>query len=170
MRDEAEAVVRLGAPDEPLVERRVGYMRYRGQGHEIAVNLPARAYTEDDAETLKAAFETEYAALFGRIIPKLEVEAITFTLALATEQAPPERLPEAALVAGPDPVGERDVFDPGSGSSHTAQIYRRDDFQIGGGISGPALIIEDETTTVVPPSFNAVVNAGSHIVLTRKEG
>ena len=35
MRKEAEAVVRLGAPDEPLVEIRSAFMRYRGQGHEI---------------------------------------------------------------------------------------------------------------------------------------
>jgi N-methylhydantoinase A len=40
MRSEAEAVVRLGAPNDVLVESREAMMRYRGQGHEIAVPLP----------------------------------------------------------------------------------------------------------------------------------
>jgi N-methylhydantoinase A len=44
MRVEAEAVVRMGAPDAPLQETRTGFMRYRGQGHEVAVTLPAGPY------------------------------------------------------------------------------------------------------------------------------
>jgi N-methylhydantoinase A len=51
MRTEAEAVVRLGAPSEPLTESRTTYMRYRGQGHEIIVDLPVREYTSADTAT-----------------------------------------------------------------------------------------------------------------------
>ena len=170
MRAEAEVVVRLGAPVEPLVERRVAYMRYRGQGHEIAVPLAPMAYGVGDAETLKAAFEREYAALFGRVIPKLEVEAITFTLALATERPAPTRLATVPRVAAPSSTGVRAVFDPASGAVHEAAVYVRGDLAIGAGLDGPALIVEDETTTVVPPGFKAFVNAGGHIVLTREEG
>ena len=170
MRAEAEAVVRLGAPTEQLVERRVAYMRYRGQGHEIAVPLEPRDYGPEDAETLKGAFAKEYAALFGRTIPKLEVEAITFTLALATYRAPPDRIPDVAARPAPAPKGKRTVFDPASGAAHQASIYQRLDLEAGATLDGPALIVEDETTTVVPPGFTAMVNAGGHIVLIREEG
>src|SRR5690606_6580310 len=44
MRAEAEAVVRLGAPGAVLQEVRTGFMRYRGQGHEVAVTLPDGPY------------------------------------------------------------------------------------------------------------------------------
>lgn len=169
MRNEAEAVVRMGAPDAPLVERRIGYMRYRGQGHEIPVPLEAKAYGEADAPTLKAAFEKEYAALFGRTIPNLEVEAITFTLSLQTERPEPERLPPPPDVAAPSASGERQVFDPATGQAHAAKIFVRDDLAIGAAFPGPALIVENETTTVVPPSFDARINSGGHIVLTAKE-
>ena len=40
MRAEAEPIVRRGAGDPPLTETRSAFMRYRGQGHEIAVPLP----------------------------------------------------------------------------------------------------------------------------------
>ena len=88
MRDEAEAVVRLGVPNGELLETRTAYMRYRGQGHEIAVPFPAG---KADPATLRAAFDTTYAALFGRIIPRLEVEAVTWTLALAQHHEQPSR-------------------------------------------------------------------------------
>ena len=58
MRDEAEAVVRLGVPRGALTETRTAFMRYRGQGHEIAVPLDGAAL---DPAALRAAFETTYA-------------------------------------------------------------------------------------------------------------
>ena len=48
MRAEAEAIVRRGAPDAELAEQRSAFMRYRGQGHEIAVELPVRDFTAAD--------------------------------------------------------------------------------------------------------------------------
>src|SRR5262249_11903330 len=57
MRAEAEAIVRRGAPDAALVEQRSAFMRYRGQGHEIAVALPVRAFTAKDRATLAELFE-----------------------------------------------------------------------------------------------------------------
>ena len=57
MRAETEAVVRLGAPTGELQETRTAYMRYRGQGHEIAVPFPAG---KADPATLRTAFDTTY--------------------------------------------------------------------------------------------------------------
>ena len=50
MRAEAEAIVRQGAPSAVLTEQRSAFMRYRGQGHEIAVELPVRAFTAAETE------------------------------------------------------------------------------------------------------------------------
>jgi N-methylhydantoinase A len=44
-------------------------MRYIGQGHEIAVDLPLRALGADDAALLRELFETRYAEIFGRAVP-----------------------------------------------------------------------------------------------------
>ena len=94
MRAEAEAVVRLGVPRGPLVETRTGFMRYRGQGHEVAVPLPDGAL---DPAALRAAFDATYTRVYGRVIPRLEVEAVTWTLSLAE----PHELPRA-IAAPPD--------------------------------------------------------------------
>jgi N-methylhydantoinase A len=165
MRAEAEAVVRMGAPDAALTESRTGFMRYRGQGHEIAVALPARALTGDDAATLRAGFEAAYTALFGRVIPRLEVEAMTFALSLSAARALPSRSADPPARAAPPATGTRDVTDPATGVTEPAAVFERTALAPGMSLPGPALIVEDGTTTVVPRGMAARINALHQIVL-----
>jgi N-methylhydantoinase A len=165
MREEAEAVVRLAAPQEKLVETRQAFMRYRGQGHEIAVPLPNRALDADAARDLRRRFEETYETVFGRIIPKLEVEALTWTLSLATDRPLPQPAAEARPAAAPKPSSERDVLDPASGRQERAAIHERTTLGPGMSLDGPALIVEDGTTTVVPLGFVARINSLGQIVL-----
>ncbi|MEE2877353.1 MAG: hydantoinase B/oxoprolinase family protein [Candidatus Neomarinimicrobiota bacterium] len=48
-------------------------------------------------------------------------------------------------------------------------VYHNDDLDPGFEIDGPAIIIEQFSTTVVEPGFSAVLNQYRHIVLTHKE-
>jgi N-methylhydantoinase A len=45
----------------------------------------------------------------------------------------------------------------------------RDQLQAGDGFQGPALITEDQTTTVVSSNYLAAIDARGHIVMTRQE-
>ncbi len=167
MRAEAESVVRLGAPDEALVETRSAFMRYRGQGHEIMVPVPVRVFGTDDGAALAGWFEAAYSALFSRTIPNLAVEALTWTLSLATDRPGVEMAPSIREQYHPDPLGQRKMFDPASGAWIEAAVHARADLRPGAVIQGPAVIVEDETTTLVTDGFGATVNALGQIVLTR---
>ena len=68
---------------QPLTETRSAFMRYRGQGHEIAVPLPTRPYRDDDAALLRDAFEDEYRRLYSRVIPGVEVEILSWVMLLS---------------------------------------------------------------------------------------
>src|SRR6185437_3671095 len=87
MRGEAEAIVRQGAPKAEFVEQRSAFMRYRGQGHEIAVTLPVRRYAAADAAVLLAAFEDAYRALYSRTIPGVEVEILSWVTVVSAPAA-----------------------------------------------------------------------------------
>ena len=65
------------------------------------------------------------------------------------------------------PSLRRHVLDPASGKVVSYRLLRRADLRPGDRIKGPALIVEDETTTVISPSFDAVIDAREYIVLTR---
>ena len=165
MRLEAEAVVQPAAPGEKLVEHRQAFMRYRGQGHEIAVPLPNEPFGADATRELRRRFEATYETVFGRAIPKLEVEALTWTLSLATDRPLPPPAKAIAVLAAPAPSGHREVLDPASGARQQAAIHERNALKPGMVLDGPALIVEDGTTTVVPKGFTARLNAVGQIVL-----
>jgi len=168
MRAEAESVVRMGAPDATLVETRTAYMRYRGQGHEIAVPLPAGRIAGDGGAALRSAFEDAYRQLYGRVIPNLTVEAMSWSLALATE------VPLPHATATPTPVdatatGEmRRLYDIDLGTWRDVPVYWRPDLGPGARMPGPAVIAEPDTATVVTPNFDAVVDGSGHLVLHRR--
>ena len=167
MRTEAEAVVRLGAPGAKLQEIRTGFMRYRGQGHEVAVALPEGPYDRESEAVFRAAFEATYRALYGRTIPKLEIEILTWTLSLAEAKPLPSRIADPPDAPAPSPSGKRHIMDPGTRGLIEAAIYDRASLSPGARIIGPAVIVEAETSTLVPAGFRAGPNAAGHILIER---
>lgn len=162
MRTETEAVVRLGAPTGELEETRTAYMRYRGQGHEIAVPFPAG---KADPETLRTAFDTTYATLFGRTIPRLEIEVVTWTLALAQRHDRPEPAIKPTELQPARPIGTRRLIESATGEAVMARVYARKSLNPGASIPGPALIVEDGTTTVIPTGHVAWIGADHEIII-----
>src|SRR5260221_681826 len=149
MREEAEAIVRRGEPEAPLSETRSAFMRYRGQGHEIAVPGPARPYRPEDAGELLASFEAAYRRLYSRVIPGVEVEVLSWVV-LLSGPAPHEDDAAPALPppSHPTPARRRAVFDPDSADFIDVAIHERSALAPGAIIPGPALIVEDDTSTV----------------------
>jgi N-methylhydantoinase A len=168
MQAEALAVVRRGAPGAATQEKRTAYMRYLGQGHEVAVNLPAREWNAGDGEFIRAAFETAYEQTYGRIIPNLDLELVSWAVDIS---APIDAITPAGAVGEapvPTPYARRQLRDAGTGELVEAPAYRREALVPGSRVTGPAIIVEDDTSTVVSPSFNASINALGYIVLERK--
>ncbi|MFU8817513.1 MAG: hydantoinase/oxoprolinase family protein, partial [Pseudomonadales bacterium] len=152
---EAAAVVRAAAPEGDWREARRAYMRYLGQGYEIAVPVPVESLTAAHGPRLHQAFETEYLRLYGRLIPGLDVEVLSWTLTLIAREPPaPEELPLPA--AGALDSGRRScqLFDPKTQRSAPASVYLRGELRPGHHGHGPALVVEDQTTTVVAAGFD----------------
>ena len=166
MRAEAEAVVRLGAPRADLAERRIAYMRYVGQGHEVEVELPVRALGDADAAALRDAFDRTYAARYGRTIPGMDVEVLTFALSLAA--APPGAAAGAPARDGAPaaPVAERALFDVSRAAFEPAPVYPREAITASPR-PGPAVVLEEQTTTVVPRGFEVLAGPDDALLLRR---
>ena len=167
MQAEAHAIVEGAAGGAALEEQRTAYMRYIGQGHEITVPLPVRPLESADAELLQRSFDRTYTALYGRTIPGLDVEILSWTVGVSTVQ--PEPTPVAApknQEPPPEPLAQRPLFDPARTEHVSAPVFSRNDLRPGMRIEGPALITEDQTTTVVGSGFVATVNEIGYIEMT----
>ena len=170
MRAEAMAVVRQGSQQEDLQETRQAYMRYVGQGHEIAVSLPVETYQPSHSARIVQAFEEAYTRLYGRTIEGVEIEALSWTLtiseALPEEQlsTPTDKLQEAS----PDPIAQQSLFDSSTSKRSQVPVFLREQLAPGDHVHGPALITENQTTTVVTAHYDASIDERGCIVLTRK--
>jgi len=168
MAKEARALVEPGARGAPVTERRIAYMRYVGQGHEITVPLPVRDLTADDAAALRTEFEREYAVLFRRPIPGAAIEALSWSVLVSTRARRPVAIAPPPERRAPAPDGKRPFFDGRAGASVDVPLYRRERMEAGVRVSGPAIIAEDETSTFITASFHARIDAAGCIVMERR--
>ena len=166
MLHEAETVVRAGAPDKVLTQRRVGFMRYHGQGHEIEIELPDRALTAGDLETLRAAFEAEYRRQFSRTVPGMTIEILNWGVSVSSEPPGVARVPAASIAKGVAHQETRRILCDVSGHWIEAGVFDRADLRPGDQVAGPALITEPQTTTLVSADFQALVDGRGNLWLT----
>ncbi|MCH7474338.1 MAG: hydantoinase/oxoprolinase family protein [Gemmatimonadetes bacterium] len=145
------------AAGQLLLERSLD-VRYVGQGHELSVPMSA------DFET---SFHDIHHRRFGYADPKRPTEVVNVRVrAVARTDQPP--MPEHELQAADASaatLGEcAIVFD---GDERESLLIDRSKLQPGNAFSGPALVVEYSTTTVVPPDFHCRVDAGENLILER---
>ena len=109
-------------------------MRYRGQGHEVAVPLPDGAL---DPAALRAAFDATYARVYGRVIPRLEVEAVTWTLSLAEPHDLPHARRRRRMPAPRRHPGSCRIVETASGETVDASVFVRAALPQGARVAAP---------------------------------
>jgi N-methylhydantoinase A len=169
MSREARSLAEAAAGGRKLEEERLAYMRYTGQGHEIAVPLPPRTLNQKDIGELRERFESGYRTLFERHIPGARIEILSWSVLVSTETDTPKSLSAARASAAPKPSGAREVWDPAEGRMLSVATYARASMKPGARIPGPALILEAGTSTLVTATFDASTDAGGALVLERKK-
>ncbi|MDE0677115.1 MAG: hydantoinase B/oxoprolinase family protein [Acidimicrobiaceae bacterium] len=175
MAAESNAIVHAAAPGAETATHVRALMRYRGQGHEITVDVDAAALLADDIDSpsdaevrsqLRTAFTKAYQQLYTRHIGNLEIEVLSWLLEIRTPQAPAVSLHPAVADEPATTDATALVTDTATGRTVSHAVFERDILTEGAWLAGPALITEDQTTTLVPAGAVATVTAGGHLRLT----
>jgi N-methylhydantoinase A len=129
--------------------RRSVELRYRGQTHSVEISFDGVG----SAAELKDRFLTGYKARYGHVDPSNAVELVGVrSTASATLLGPDlERLNPAAGASGTPRPTHRQVYFSDIGRAVETAVYRRATLPIGFAASGPALIEEYGSTTLVGP-------------------
>jgi N-methylhydantoinase A len=153
-----------GFSEAPQLVRSID-MRYVGQNWELNVSMPGGDLSPDDFAAAEKLFEEEHERFYGYSIPGEELEMLTFNVAAVGTRHSIE-LPRLEPGGTPEPVARRPVtFGVEDGPVETA-VYRRDDFGAGAEISGPAVIGQNDATTLLPPGATARVDDYGNLVIT----
>ncbi|XYJ08579.1 hydantoinase B/oxoprolinase family protein [Telluria sp. B2] len=151
-----------GVGEERIAVIRRVHLRYEGTDSALVVGY-------DSVAAMQAQFEAAYKRRFSFLMPSraLVVEAVSVE-ALGRSEAPPEtRLADAARAGAPAPSQTVPMF--GNGQWRDTGVYRRADIGPGDIIGGPAIVAENNATTVVEAGWQAEVTPYNHLVLRRVE-
>ncbi len=167
-------LVSRAASAQPMIEHRMAWMRYKGQGHEIRVELPSRRFQPNDGEALRRTFEAAYHASYGRTVEAGQVEILGWTIRVEASgpqatSAPTPARPSSASSTGAASPRIRDAFDQGARTWGRSAVHRIADLERADPRPGPALLVTDETTVVVPLGFGYALGQAGDLQLLRNQ-
>lgn len=163
MQDRLEAE---GLEMSRLSMRTFADLRYRGQSAEITVPFDPVHLDEDGLRTLEEAFETEYARTYGHRGAGREFEFVTARIVGGTPRDLPVQLrwqADETGAAGQSSPTRKAWFGDANGWVDTP-VRRRVDLSAMP-TPGPLLVVEYDTTVVVPPGCTACLDARHNIVI-----
>jgi 5-oxoprolinase (ATP-hydrolysing) len=148
-----------GAAGVRVVRR--AHLRYDGTDTALVVEL-------GDVATMKARFEAAYRKRYSFLMPGrgLVAEAVSVE-AVAGSETPSTAAAPAAARAAPEP--EAVVTMHSGGGAERAPVFLRSALGAGDRVSGPAIIAEANSTTVIERGWRAELAPAGHLVLSRVE-
>ncbi|MFG1613465.1 hydantoinase/oxoprolinase family protein [Nonomuraea wenchangensis] len=148
-------------PEDRTLIRRLD-VRYHGQEHSLGIDL----VPGDTAATVLDRFSRQHEARYGHAMPEpgqiltLRVRAVGRLSKPGLRELPP------ADSAAPEPIGERPAFDVASGETVAFPVYARAALGAGHEVSGPAIVEEGTSTTVIFGDQQLTVDRYGQLVIT----
>lgn len=138
--------------------------RYLGQNHELELTFPANEFTDAAIEDMWKRFHEEHDSRFGFSIPGETIETVNLkVVAVAVSEKPDMRELEKGT-GTPQVSGKRDVrFADGW---HKVPTFDRSTFLQGQRITGPAIIEENASVTILQPKQTLVVDRLGNLIIS----
>jgi N-methylhydantoinase A len=139
-------------------------MRYRGQSFEIEVPLEPEWIETGNLGAIEEAFHQAHEKLYGHVDRGAPMQAIALRMVVAGS-VPVPRFPEQARVTGtPEILREVEVWLDGRAQS--APLYVRSALRHGHRFAGPCIVLQDDTTSCIPPGMTGEVDRFGNLRLT----
>jgi N-methylhydantoinase A len=143
-------------------------MRYRGQSFEIDTPLSLDAIRRGDLAAVRQAFHHAHERLYGYGDARAPIQLITLRLVIVSPTPKPalQTIPEGEGL----PRKECDIDVYMDGSVRTVPLYVRGALRASQQFEGPAVVVQDDTTTCILPGFRACVDAYGNLEITVANG
>ncbi len=159
-RTEGEAQLARGdAPHSAVEVVHFADMAYAGQIHSLRVRIGA----DWGAQQMTDAFVETYRAEFGNVLENIPAVIVNLrTRVIGKRGGLARRQRVEARGALPTPIKRRPVY---FGGWHDTAIYARASLAPGMRFDGPAIVEQDDTTTVIEPGMYARVDAFGNLLV-----
>lgn len=144
------------------------YLRYAGQGHEVAIALENNRFDAQGLAALQQRFTQTYRQLYGRSLDHVAVEAISWTV---TAAAPAPAIASTAPYGDAESQNEnpaRTLYSFHQQRRIQVPVYGRAELKDLNLRPGPLLVVDPETTTLVDEHFSVRSTPEGHLLLERQ--
>ncbi|MGD9942644.1 MAG: hydantoinase/oxoprolinase family protein [Burkholderiaceae bacterium] len=147
----ADELLSAGVSEQEMEFTVTADLRYVGQGHSIAVDMPFESLDADMPRMLAGLFERKYVQLYGQVLPGGVVQVVTWRLSGRSKQQTRQfhLEPAEAGTSGVRPAGHRQIYLPQRQAFGEVPIYDRYRVPPGSVLQAPLLLQEAESTIVV---------------------
>lgn len=141
--------------------------RYERQNYELSIALPDAPLTPEILAQALADFHVAHERSFGYANESFNVQFVSYRLSAVGEVEKPvlEPAPLQQEARLPAPLESRKVLFVGQGDTLETPVYHRDGFVPGLMASGPMIVEQMDTTTVIPPGWSVTVDGYSNLHL-----
>lgn len=139
-------------------------MRYRGQSYEIDTVLDPAHIEAGDVQAVGQAFHDMHRRLYGHADEQAPVQIVSLRVVIAGNNDKPS-FPRHALRPG-TPRTERKVRVWLDGAWHEVPLYARTTLAAGQQFAGPAIVTQDDCTTVIPADYACRVDEYANLRIT----
>ena len=159
-----------GIPAAQRVFRQIAECRYVGQGFELRAEIPSGPFGRSSADAVIENFFNAHHQVYGHAFREQSCEMVTLRV-VATVAVETLTLPKLARGGRRNPAEaelyrRRTVFD--NGEALDTPRYSRPQLLAGDTLSGPALVVQHNSTTIVPPGYVATVMDYGDMLIERK--
>ena len=140
-------------------------IRYIGQSFEITIDCPRLDRPAELMKAISSRFQRAHLQRFGYADKSEPIEIVNLRVRVMIKVEKPSNVPSpyygtdpAAAIIGEDSVHYRE-------GPLSTKLYDRDVLLNGNKICGPALIIQTDTTTVIPPKWSGTVDFYGNMLL-----
>ena len=160
-----------GVPEDRVRMLRQGDLRYVGQGYELKIDFPSGKLDAAGLDRVWADFHERHRAEYGHAFEASPIEIVTVKVrgvgAVEKLGAPPA--PEGGRTAEKVSTG-RCIFRTADGlGAFDTPYYRRETLPVGQRLEGSAVLLQTDSTTVVPPGWRFEADRFGNVLMTREE-
>jgi N-methylhydantoinase A len=164
--DGRRALAGGGVPDDRVALEGVAELRYVGQAYELRVDLPTLRL--DEAALIETAerFHAEHKRRYAYELRQRAIEMVSLKVVVAGIVDKPAA-PQLEQADGElKPKGRRRVHFRAIGAVETP-VYERADIRLGHSITGPAVIEQKDSTTLLPQGWRLAPEPHGCLLLSR---
>jgi N-methylhydantoinase A len=163
------ALAQSAVAPESIVIERAADMRYVGQEHAVAVDLPTEFFERQDRGAIKQRFDAVHNVRYGTSAPGEPADLVSLRVTvLGVMRKPPRHAVEEGSAMPPEDAlrAHKDVYFRSADGFVATPVYKRHLLRSGNRIVGPALVEEHASTTVVQPGDEVLVDAFGNLQIS----